>query len=110
MSARFATNFIVLLVGAGLVTVIFAGLHANLPIVATIIRLPPLNAMALSGIGFGSLLAFFAFIGFDAVSTAVTSAEQAASLLRTDVSGVFMATSETKSTIASDGSHLEIAG
>ena len=61
-SVVLASLFTLIEVG-GLVTVILAGLHADLPIVATIIRLPPLNAVALSGIGFGSLLAFFAFIG-----------------------------------------------
>jgi basic amino acid/polyamine antiporter, APA family len=73
-SVVLASLFTLIEVG-GLVTVIFAGLHANLPIVATIIRLPPLNAMALSGIGFGSLLAFFAFIGVEDLANVVGEAK-----------------------------------
>jgi amino acid transporter len=37
--------------------------------------MPPLNAMALSGIGFGSLLAFFAFIGFEDLANVVEEAK-----------------------------------
>ena len=44
-------------------------------IAATIAHLPPLNAAALSGIGFGSLLAFFAFIGFEDLANVVEEAK-----------------------------------
>ena len=53
-SVALASLFTLIEVG-GLVTVIVAGIHAGLPIAATIAHTPPLNAMALSGIGFGSL-------------------------------------------------------
>lgn len=73
-SVVLASLFTLIEVG-GLVTIILAGIHADLPIVATIIRLPPLNAVALSGIGFGSLLAFFAFIGFEDLANVVEEAK-----------------------------------
>lgn len=60
---------------SGLVVVIVAGIHADLPIAATIIHMPPLDATALSGIGFGSLLAFFAFIGFEGLANVVEEAK-----------------------------------
>ncbi|MGZ5872832.1 MAG: APC family permease [Bradyrhizobium sp.] len=69
-SVALASLFTVIEVG-GLVTVIVAGIYADLPLAATIARLPPLNTMALSGIGFGSLLAFFAFIGFEDLANVV---------------------------------------
>jgi amino acid transporter len=37
--------------------------------------MPPLNAVALSGIGFGSLLAFFAFIGVEDLANVVGEAK-----------------------------------
>jgi amino acid transporter len=73
-SVVLASLFTLIEVG-GLVTVIAAGIHADLPIAATIARLPPLNAAAMSGIGFGSLLAFFAFIGFEDLANVVEEAK-----------------------------------
>jgi amino acid transporter len=73
-SVVLASLFTLIEVG-GLVTVIVAGIHAELPIAATIAHMPPLNAMALSGIGFGSLLAFFAFIGFEDLANVVEEAK-----------------------------------
>ena len=73
-SVVLASLFTLVEVG-GLVTVILAGIHADLPIAATITRLPPLDAAALSGIGFGSLLAFFAFIGFEDLANVVEEAK-----------------------------------
>jgi APA family basic amino acid/polyamine antiporter len=73
-SVVLASLFTLIEVG-GLVTVILAGIHADLPIVATIMRLPPLDPVALSGIGFGSLLAFFAFIGFEDLANIVEEAK-----------------------------------
>jgi hypothetical protein len=52
-----ASLFTLIEVG-GLVTIIVAGVHAGLPIASTIACVPPLDATVLSGIGFGSLLAF----------------------------------------------------
>lgn len=73
-SVVLASLFTLIEVG-GLVIVILAGIHADLPIVAAITRLPPLDAAALSGIGFGSLLAFFAFIGFEDLANVVEEAK-----------------------------------
>src|SRR5450759_606641 len=73
-SVTLASLFTVIEVG-GLVTVIVAGVHAGLPIATTIAQVPPLNALALSGIGFGSLLAFFAFIGFEDLANVVEEAK-----------------------------------
>jgi len=73
-SVAVASLFTLIEVG-GLVVVIVAGIHADLPIAATIIHMPPLDATALSGIGFGSLLAFFAFIGFEGLANVVEEAK-----------------------------------
>ncbi len=73
-SVVLASLFTLIEVG-GLLTVVVAGIHADLPIAATIAHLPPLNATALSGIGFGSLLAFFAFIGFEDLANVVEEAK-----------------------------------
>jgi APA family basic amino acid/polyamine antiporter len=73
-SVALASLFTVIEVG-GLVTVIVAGVHAGLPIATTIAQVPPLDALALSGIGFGSLLAFFAFIGFEDLANVVEEAK-----------------------------------
>lgn len=59
----------------GLVIIIVAGFRAGLPVTATITHLPPLDATVLSGIGFGSLLAFFAFIGFEDLANVVEEAK-----------------------------------
>jgi len=73
-SVVLASLFTLIEVG-GLVTIVVAGFHADLPIAATIARMPPLDASALSGIGFGSLLAFFAFIGFEDLANVVEEAK-----------------------------------
>jgi len=73
-SVALASVFTIIEVG-GLITVIVAGIHAGLPIATTIAHAPPLNAMAMSGIGFGSLLAFFAFIGFEDLANVVEEAK-----------------------------------
>ncbi|HEY8334093.1 MAG TPA: APC family permease [Tardiphaga sp.] len=59
----------------GLLIVIVAALRVDLPIGATLAKLPPLEIGALSGIGFASLLAFFAFIGFEDLANVVEEAE-----------------------------------
>ncbi|MGB6401149.1 MAG: amino acid permease [Bradyrhizobium sp.] len=73
-SVVLASLFTLIEVG-GLVAVIVAGFHAGLPIAKTIGHVPPLNTMILSGIGFGSLLAFFAFIGFEDLANVVEEAK-----------------------------------
>jgi APA family basic amino acid/polyamine antiporter len=72
-SVTLASVFTVIEVG-GLVTVIVAAIHADLPIATGLAHLPPPNAMVMSGIGFGSLLAFFAFIGFEDLANVVEEA------------------------------------
>jgi amino acid transporter len=39
--------------------------YSDLPFMPPVTALPPINATALSGIAFGGLLTFFAFIGFE---------------------------------------------
>jgi APA family basic amino acid/polyamine antiporter len=72
-SVALASIFTVIEVG-GLVTVIVAAVHADLPIATALAHLPPPNSMVMSGIGFGSLLAFFAFIGFEDLANVVEEA------------------------------------
>ena len=72
-SVLLASLFTIIEVG-GLLTVIVAAVHADLPFAAAITHVPPLNATALSGIAFGGLLAFFAFIGFEDLANIVEEA------------------------------------
>lgn len=69
-SVVLASVFTVIEVG-GLVIIIAAAAHVNLPILSTTAHMPPLDAAGLSGIAFGSLLAFFAFIGFEDLANVV---------------------------------------
>jgi amino acid transporter len=73
-SVLLASVFTLIEVG-GLVIVIVAALHAKLPIASTLANLPPLEAGAFSGIAVGSLLAFFAFIGFEDLANVVEEAK-----------------------------------
>ena len=73
-SVVLASVFTVIEVG-GLVIIVVAAAHADLPIVTTTAHMPPLNAAGLSGIAFGSLLAFFAFIGFEDLANVVEEAK-----------------------------------
>ena len=72
-SVVLASVFTLIEVG-GLLIVIVAAVYHELPFVAAITTLPPLNAAALSGIAFGGLLAFFAFIGFEDLANIVEEA------------------------------------
>jgi APA family basic amino acid/polyamine antiporter len=72
-SVVLASVFTVIEVG-GLLIVIVAAVYRDLPFAAAITTLPPINAAALSGIGFGGLLAFFAFIGFEDLANVVEEA------------------------------------
>jgi len=72
-SVVLASVFTLIEVG-GLLIVIVAAVYHELPFVAVITTLPPLNATALSGIAFGGLLAFFAFIGFEDLANIVEEA------------------------------------
>src|SRR5674536_175454 len=53
-----------LIEAGGLLVIIVAGWQAQVPL-ASALALPPLDIATLSGIGYASLLEFFAFIGFD---------------------------------------------
>ena len=72
-SVVLASVFTLIEVG-GLLIVIVAAVYHELPFMAVITTLPPLNATALSGIAFGGLLAFFAFIGFEDLANIVEEA------------------------------------
>ena len=72
-SVVLASVFTLIEVG-GLLIVIVAALYEDLPFAAAITTLPPMNPTALSGIAFGGLLAFFAFIGFEGLANIVEEA------------------------------------
>ncbi|WP_249779782.1 APC family permease [Bradyrhizobium sediminis] len=72
-SVVLASVFTLIEVG-GLLIVILAAVSNDLPFAAAITTLPPLTATALSGIAFGGLLAFFAFIGFEDLANIVEEA------------------------------------
>lgn len=61
---------------SGLVAIIALGVYSDVPIVAALANVPPLDVSALSGIAFGSLLAFFAFIGFEDLANVVEEAKR----------------------------------
>ncbi|MFN3659415.1 MAG: APC family permease [Pseudolabrys sp.] len=63
-----------LIEAGGLVIIIATGLYAELPLTAAFSP-PPLEPQVLSGIAFASLLAFFAFIGFEDLANVVEEAK-----------------------------------
>jgi amino acid transporter len=63
-----------LIEAGGLAIIIVAGIHARVP-VGSALALPPFDAGTLSGIGYASLLAFFAFIGFEDLANVVEEAK-----------------------------------
>jgi amino acid transporter len=65
-----------LIEAGGLIAIIVVAVHADLPIVAALANPPPFEIGALSGIAFGSLLAFFAFIGFEDLANVVEEAKE----------------------------------
>jgi APA family basic amino acid/polyamine antiporter len=65
-----------LIEAGGLVAIIAVAIHADLPVLATLANPPPFEVGALSGIAFGSLLAFFAFIGFEDLANVVEEAKE----------------------------------
>jgi len=64
-----------LIEAGGLVMIIVAGWQAGLPLADVLLTPPPLEAATLSGIGYASLLAFFAFIGFEDLANVVEEAK-----------------------------------
>ena len=73
-SVLFASVFTLIEVG-GLLAIIVAALHVNVPIMATLAQPLPLETGVLSGIAFASLLSFFAFIGFEDLANVVEEAK-----------------------------------
>jgi len=63
-----------LIEAGGLLVIIVAGWQAQVPL-ATALAVPPLDIGTLSGIGYASLLAFFAFIGFEDLANVVEEAK-----------------------------------
>ena len=73
-SVLLASLFTLIEVG-GLLAIIVAAVHAELPIAAALVQPLPFDAGTLSGIAFASLLAFFAFIGFEDLANVVEEAK-----------------------------------
>ncbi len=73
-SVLLASLFTLIEVG-GLVIIIVAGLHAGLPIAGALLAPPPLELPVLAGVAYASLLAFFAFIGFEDLANVVEEAK-----------------------------------
>lgn len=71
-SVLLASLFTLIEVG-GLLAIIVAAVHAGLPILSALMP-PPLEGSVLSGIAFASLLAFFAFVGFEDLANVVEEA------------------------------------
>jgi APA family basic amino acid/polyamine antiporter len=65
-----------LIEAGGLVIIIVAGLRAGVPFVSVLATPPPLDLGVLSGIAYASLLAFFAFIGFEDLANVVEEAKR----------------------------------
>ena len=73
-SVLLASVFTLIEVG-GLLAIIVAAAHADLPILSPLVQPLPLEAATLSGIAFASLLAFFAFVGFEDLANVVEEAK-----------------------------------
>lgn len=73
-SVILASLFTVIEVG-GLITIIVTASYGGLPVADTIFTLPPVNVALWPSIAFGSLLAFFAFIGFEDLANVVEEAK-----------------------------------
>ncbi|MBS0248149.1 MAG: amino acid permease [Proteobacteria bacterium] len=64
-----------LIEAGGLIVIIAAALHGGVPFLDALVTLPPLEPRALSGVFYASLLAFFAFIGFEDLANVVEEAK-----------------------------------
>jgi len=73
-SVLLASLFTLIEVG-GLLAIVVAAFYGNVPIASTLVQPLPPDASTLSGIGFASLLAFFAFIGFEDLANVVEEAK-----------------------------------
>jgi amino acid transporter len=74
-SVLLASVFTLIEIG-GLVAIVAFAVRSNVPIEAVLTNIPPFDATVLSGIAFGSLLAFFAFIGFEDLANVVEEAKE----------------------------------
>jgi APA family basic amino acid/polyamine antiporter len=74
-SVLLASLFTLIEVG-GLVVIIAAAIYTDLPFAAVLLEAPPLDAQVLSGIAAASLLAFFAFIGFEDLANIAEEARE----------------------------------
>jgi basic amino acid/polyamine antiporter, APA family len=72
-SVLIASMFTLIEVG-GLLAIIFAGFHSGVSM-SEGLTIPPLDASTLAGVGYASLLAFFAFIGFEDLANVVEEAK-----------------------------------
>ena len=72
-SVLLASLFTLIEVG-GLVVIIGAGFNAGVPVAAALVP-PPLELGVLAGVAYASLLAFFAFIGFEDLANVVEEAK-----------------------------------
>ncbi len=73
-SVLLASLFTVIEVG-GLVLIIATATHSGIAFAPVLVAVPPLESATLSGIAFASLLAFFAFIGFEDLANVVEEAK-----------------------------------
>jgi len=73
-SVLLASVFTLIEVG-GLLAIVGAAVHADLPIASALAQPLPFDAPTLSGIAFASLIAFFAFIGFEDLANVVEEAK-----------------------------------
>ena len=64
-----------LIEAGGLIWIIAAALYAGTPFGSALATIPPLDLATLSGIYFASLLAFFAFVGFEGLANVVEEAK-----------------------------------
>ncbi len=64
-----------LIEAGGLIIIVAAAWHADVPFIQTMLTPPPFEAATLTGIGYASLLAFFAFIGFEDLANVVEEAK-----------------------------------
>lgn len=60
-----------LIEAGGLVMIVAAALYSDVPFTGVLLTPPPLELAALSGVAYASLLAFFAFIGFEDLANVV---------------------------------------
>jgi amino acid transporter len=68
-------SFFTLIEVGGLLAIIVAAGYAEVPAFSALVQPIPFDAVTLSGLAFGSLLAFFAFVGFEDLANVVEEAK-----------------------------------